>query len=49
MMNPLVMIAIAIVIAAEKLLPRAEIVAQLVGLLTIFTGIATISEKLSIM
>src|SRR4030095_8567937 len=31
-MNPLVMIVIAIVIAAEKLLPRPEIVARLVGM-----------------
>jgi hypothetical protein len=48
MMNPLVMIVVAIVIAAEKLLPRAEIVARLVGLATIITGIAIISEKLLI-
>ena len=48
MMNPLVIIAVAIVIAAEKLLPRPEIVARLVGLATIITGIAFISEKLPI-
>jgi predicted metal-binding membrane protein len=48
MMNPLVMIVVAIVIAAEKLLPRPEIVARLVGLATIITGIAIISEKLPI-
>jgi predicted metal-binding membrane protein len=48
MMNPLVMIVVAMVIAAEKLLPRAEIVARLVGLGTIITGIAIISEKLLI-
>jgi predicted metal-binding membrane protein len=38
-MNPLVMIVVAIVIAAEKLLPRPEITARLVGLAAIFGGI----------
>ncbi|MCI0746417.1 MAG: DUF2182 domain-containing protein [Verrucomicrobia subdivision 3 bacterium] len=42
MMNPLVMIVVAIAIAAEKLLPRPEIVAQYVGIAAILTGITTI-------
>lgn len=41
-MNPLVMIAVAIVIAAEKLLPRPEVTARLVGITTIVVGIITI-------
>jgi predicted metal-binding membrane protein len=39
-MNPLVMIAVAAIIAAEKLLPRPAIVARLVGISTIVAGIA---------
>ena len=46
MMNPFVMVGIAIVIAAEKLLPRAEIVARLVGVAVIVTGITIISRNL---
>ena len=42
MMNPLVMVGIAIVIAAEKLLPRAEIVTRLVGISAIIAGVASI-------
>jgi predicted metal-binding membrane protein len=38
-MNPLVMIAIAIIIAAEKLLPRPAIVARLVGISAIIAGV----------
>ena len=48
MMNPFVMVGVAIIIAAEKMLPRPEIVAQLVGLATIIPGVAIISEKLPI-
>jgi multisubunit Na+/H+ antiporter MnhF subunit len=40
-MNPLVMIVVAMVITAEKLLPRPEITARLVGLAAILAGIAT--------
>jgi predicted metal-binding membrane protein len=40
-MNPLVMIIVAIVIAAEKLLPRPIIIARLVGLSAIIAGIAS--------
>jgi predicted metal-binding membrane protein len=47
-MNPFVMVGIAIVIAAEKMLPRPELVAQFVGLGTIITGIAIMSEKLPV-
>jgi len=39
-MNPLVMIVVAIVIAAEKLLPRPEITARLVGIVAILAGVA---------
>jgi predicted metal-binding membrane protein len=38
-MNPLVMIAVATIIAAEKLLPRPAIVARVVGTSTIIAGI----------
>jgi len=40
-MNPLVMIVVAIVIAAEKLLPRPAIVAPLVGVSAIIAGVAS--------
>jgi predicted metal-binding membrane protein len=39
MMNPLVIIVVAIVISAEKLLPRPEIVARAVGVAAIVLGI----------
>jgi predicted metal-binding membrane protein len=42
MMNPLVMIGVAIVIAAEKLLPRPTIVARLVGISAIIRGFASV-------
>lgn len=38
-MNPLAMILVAAIITAEKLLPRPEIVARLVGILSIVAGI----------
>lgn len=38
MMNPLVVIVVAIVIAAEKLLPRPEVTARVIGAATIFAG-----------
>jgi hypothetical protein len=37
-MNPLVMIVVAIVIAAEKLLPRPAIIARLVGISAIIAS-----------
>jgi len=40
-MNPLVMIVVAIVIAAEKLVPRLQSVARLVGISAIIAGIAS--------
>jgi predicted metal-binding membrane protein len=46
MMNPFVMVSVAIIIAAEKLLPRPEIIARFVGLATVIIGIAIISENL---
>jgi len=42
MMNPLVIVGIAVVIAAEKILPRPEIIARLVGVAAIVGGVATI-------
>jgi predicted metal-binding membrane protein len=47
MMNPLVMILVAIVITAEKLLPRPEITARLVGIAAIVTGATTTIQKLN--
>jgi predicted metal-binding membrane protein len=44
-MNPLVMIVVATVIAAEKLLPRPEITARLAGMAAVFVGGATIVHK----
>jgi predicted metal-binding membrane protein len=41
-MNPFVMIGVAIVIAAEKLFPRPAIVARLVGISAIIAGVASI-------
>jgi hypothetical protein len=40
-MNPLVMMIVAIVIGAEKLLPRPIIIARLVGLSAIIAGVAS--------
>ena len=42
MMNPLVIIVVAIVIAAEKLLSRPTIVARFVGIFAVFVGIIII-------
>jgi len=42
MMNPFVIIGVAIAIAAEKFLPRPAIVARLVGILAIIAGIASL-------
>jgi len=41
-MNPLVMVIVALAIAAEKLLPRPGIVARLVGLSAIIAGITSV-------
>jgi predicted metal-binding membrane protein len=45
-MNPLVMVGVAVVIAAEKLLPRPEIVARLIGIAAIVAGVGTITRIL---
>lgn len=44
-MNPLVMVVVAMVIAVEKFLPRPEIMARLVGIVVILTGIITILNR----
>jgi predicted metal-binding membrane protein len=43
MMNPLVMAGVALAIAAEKLLPRPEIVSRLIGIAAILAGIGSIT------
>jgi predicted metal-binding membrane protein len=45
-MNPLVMIGVTIVIAAEKVLPRPAIVARFVGILAVVAGITFIARTL---
>jgi hypothetical protein len=40
-MNPVVMIGVAMVIAAEKLLPRPALVARFVGASTIVAGVVS--------
>jgi predicted metal-binding membrane protein len=42
MMNPLVMIGVALVVAAEKLLPRPETIARLVGISAIIAGFVSL-------
>lgn len=44
MMNPLVIIAVTLVIATEKLFPQPAIMARVVGILAIIAGIASLSE-----
>ena len=41
-MNPFVMIVVAMLIAAEKLLPRPEIIARLVGISALIAGAASV-------
>ena len=41
-MNPVVMIIVTVFITAEKFLPRPEITTRVIGIATIFAGIATI-------
>ncbi|HEV2435965.1 MAG TPA: DUF2182 domain-containing protein [Verrucomicrobiae bacterium] len=45
MMNPFVVIGVAIVIAAEKILPRPETIARFVGLAAMAVGIWTTIDK----
>ena len=40
-MNPIVMVLVAMVIAAEKLLPRPAIVAQFVGITALIASVAS--------
>ena len=47
MMNPLVIIGVAIVIAAEKLLPYPEIIARLAGVAAITAGVITTLHNLN--
>ena len=46
MMNPLIIIGVTIIIAAEKLLPRSATIARLVGLLAIVSGVLAILHAL---
>jgi hypothetical protein len=46
MMNPLVIVGVSIVIAAEKILPRPEITARLVGIAALVAGVTTTIHKL---
>lgn len=45
-MNPLVMVGVATIIAAEKLLPRPTIVARVVGISTIIAGVTVFCVNL---
>ena len=47
MMNPLVIVGVAIIIAAEKLLPPPEFVARLAGVAAIILGVITTLHKLN--
>ncbi len=47
MMNPFVIVGVAIIVAAEKLLPWPEIVARFVGVAAIIVGILMIIQRLS--
>jgi predicted metal-binding membrane protein len=44
-MNPLIMVVVAIVITAEKLVPRPQVIAHLVGIATIIAGIIMTNIK----
>jgi predicted metal-binding membrane protein len=46
MMNPLVIVGVSIVIAAEKILPRPEITARLVGIAALVAGVTTTIHQL---
>jgi predicted metal-binding membrane protein len=47
MMNPFVVIGVTIVVTAEKLMPRPDLVTRLVGVAAILTGVATTLQKLT--
>jgi hypothetical protein len=44
MMNPFTMIGVALVIAAEKILPRPELTARLASLAVIVAGVTTLYQ-----
>jgi predicted metal-binding membrane protein len=44
MMNPFVIVVVAVTIAAEKLAPRPEMITRLVGISAIFAGVAYVCE-----
>ena len=46
MMNPSVIVGVAVIIAAEKILPRPEIIARFVGLAAIVAGVTYLSKSL---
>jgi len=48
MMNPFVIIGVAIIISAEKVLPRPAIVVRLVGIVAILAGVMATLHKLEI-
>jgi len=48
MMNPFVIIGVAIIISAEKVLPRPAIVVRLVGIVAIIAGVMATVHKLEI-
>ena len=48
MMNPFVIIGVAIIISAEKVLPRPAIVVRLVGIVAIIAGVMATLHKLEI-
>jgi predicted metal-binding membrane protein len=47
MMNPFVIIGVAIIIAAEKILPQPEIIARFVGIVAIVAGVLILIHKLN--
>src|SRR2546421_626725 len=48
MMNPFVIIGVAIIISAEKVLPRPAIVVRLIGIVAIIAGVMATLHKLEI-
>ena len=44
LMNPAVMIAIAVVIAAEKLMPKPELIARISGAAAVITGLLLLAR-----
>ena len=48
MMNPLVIVGLTLVVAAEKILPRPEIIVRLVGIAAIIAGAITIIHNVGV-